>query len=139
MQMFRLYLVAFFLIFSAFAQADEEDFFKSSLVTINCGSHPQTGEVTVMLEIKQTNITSFKATAFGKKFQLSNKELSKLQTFSFINLHTTHSAGYKELGGHTIYFKFIKNHSYNNTNPKKEYTVVSLTENKGISVYSYTK
>ena len=138
MKKFRLsLLILFLLVFSNFTQASEDDLFPSTTIKIENGSHPQTGEVSAIIESNHQNITSFTALAFGKKFKLAKKDLSKLEGFSYLNLHITHSASYKELGGHTVNYKFIPSYAAGHTNQRKEYAIVFVTKEKGISVFKY--
>ena len=140
MKIYRLNIVILFLlVFSNSVHATEEDYFPSNTVIIDGGSHQQTGAVSASLKIEYGKITSFHAGAFGKKFELSKKDLLTLSAYSFLGVNITHSAGPKRGGGHSVNFKFIKAKGYNNTSSKTEYAIVFVSEFNGINIFEHSR
>jgi len=130
-------IIIFLLVFSSLIQASEDDLFPTTKIKIENGSHPQTGEVSAIIETDNQDITSFTAFAFGKEFKLEKQELTKLAGFTFLSIAVTHSASYEKLGGHTVNYNFIHGYGLGNRDQKKENAVVFVTNENGISVFNY--
>jgi hypothetical protein len=62
------------------------------------------GGVRIQIESPKGSIESVKITAFGRDIEIPDAELAKLKGVIYSEISISHEGGYKELGGHTIYF-----------------------------------
>jgi hypothetical protein len=120
-------------LFASVASASEEEFLAWSEVTITAVQHEQTGRVTFTAEVRDDAWRKVEADAFGKKYTLSKEQCAKLSGFPLSSIRTTHEAGYKGIGGHTVYFKFSKS-IIRDGKPVESKIIVSISREKGIDV-----
>ena len=115
-------------------RADEEEFLAWKSVTIKCANESTpAGAVSCEIATGDSGYASFTIHAFGKEFKLSAEELAKLKDFPLTSLSSRHSAGYKELGGYSVYFRFERKF-YEKEKLKTEVLYVTVTETKGLKV-----
>ena len=62
------------------------------------------GGVRIQIDSPEGGIKSVKITAFGKEVKIPEAELAKLKGMFYSEVAISHEGGYKEMGGHTIYF-----------------------------------
>lgn len=62
------------------------------------------GGVRIQIESPEIGIESVRITAFGRDIKIPDEEFAKLKGVMYSDVSITHEGGYKELGGHTIYF-----------------------------------
>jgi hypothetical protein len=78
----------------------------------------------------QGQITELKIGAFGKEFVVPRQKLARLVTLPANGIRISYEAGYKELGGRTIYIQFQMGF----TSSTKKQALVTLAEDGRITV-----
>jgi hypothetical protein len=91
--------------------ASEEEFAEWREAQLEFGRLGRAGKVKLKAQVEGTSYKEFEITAFGRKQTLSKKALSQLSGFPLRTLKVTHEAGYPQLGGYSVHFKF-EQHSY---------------------------
>ena len=115
------------------AFASEEDTLQWTSVTIQCGLTPEAGDISFEARTGETGWAACTVRAFGKEYVLPEAALAKLKGFPLSSLETTHEAGYEELGGHTVHFRFFR--TVNNPENKVVTEIIYVSVNKkGVSV-----
>ncbi len=103
-------------------------------VQIDCFETSETGRVGIAANVDDKNLASLRVTAFGQSFNLSPFDLKKINLFPLDSLKITHEAGYAELGGHTVHFKFQRAYYDKDQKLHNEVAVVSVSKGKGLEV-----
>ena len=62
------------------------------------------GRVRIQIESPKGSIESVKISAFGRDIKIPRAERAKLKGVIYSEVSVSHEGGYKEIGGHTIYF-----------------------------------
>ncbi|MCX6880581.1 MAG: hypothetical protein NTW21_43265 [Verrucomicrobia bacterium] len=115
------------------AIASEEDSLKWTSVIIQCGRTPEAGNISCEARTGEMGWAACTVRAFGKEYVLPEAALAKLKGFPLSSLETTHEAGYEELGGYTVHFRFAR--TVNNPENKVVTEIIYVSVNKnGISV-----
>ncbi len=115
------------------AIASEEDSLEWTSVTIQCGQTPEAGEISCEARTGEMGWAACTVRAFGKEYVLPEAALAKLKGFPLSSLRTTHEAGYEELGGYTVHFRFAR--TVNNPENKVVTEIIYVSVNKnGLSV-----
>jgi len=115
------------------AIASEEELLGWTSVVVECASAGEAGDVECEIKAGEDGWETFVIQAFGNTYSLAPAELGKLDGFPLSSLRTSHEAGYEELGGYTVHFRFDRNF-YNSDNVLvTEIIYVSVTEN-GVTV-----
>jgi hypothetical protein len=115
------------------AIASEEDSLEWTSVTIQCGRTPEAGEISCEARTGEMGWAACTVRAFGKEYVLPEAALAKLKGFPLSSLETTHEAGYEELGGYTVHFRFAR--TIRNPENKVVTEIIYISVNKnGISV-----
>ena len=127
-----LSLLAVLLVGSS-ARASEEEFLVWSEVRIVSVDRKDTGRVTFTAEVRDDAWRKVEATAFGKAHSLSEEQCARLGGFPLGRIRTTHEAGYEELGGHTVHFKF-KRSFYRESSLVEAEVIISISRGKGLKV-----
>ncbi|RUL70505.1 hypothetical protein [Dyella choica] len=68
----------------------------------------ESGNVTITGKQGNGGISELTIMAFGKQFKLDGEQLDKVKGFAVNGLQLSYEAGYKELGGRTIYIVLSK-------------------------------
>lgn len=68
----------------------------------------ESGPVTITGRQDDNGISKLSIVAFGKKFELGGEQLAKVRGLSINSLQLSYEAGYKELGGRTVYIVLSK-------------------------------
>lgn len=85
----------------------EEEFLAWQAVTVKCANEKTpAGPVSCEIAQKDAEYSSFTVRAFDKEFKLSAEDLAKLKGFPLSSLSTRHEAGYPQLGGYSVHFRF---------------------------------
>ena len=115
------------------ATASEEEFLGWTSAVIQCGKTSEAGDISCEIKTGEKGWEKFVIQAFGKTYTLPATDLGKLTGFPLSSLRTTHEAGYEELGGYTVHFRFDRTFY----NPEKklvtEIIYVSVTKN-GVTI-----
>jgi len=113
--------------------ASEEEFLKWAEVRIVSPQRPDTGRVVFAAKTDGDQYQQIAIEAFGRKHSVGGEVLAKLKGFPLNSLVTTHEAGYAELGGHTVHFKFKRSY-YKEGKLVQESVVLSVSKGKGLVV-----
>ncbi len=126
-------LIFALVISTAVATASEEEFLGWKASVIQCEKTPESGDVSCDIKMAEDGWEKFVIQAFGTTHTLTPSDLKKLKDFPLSSLRTTHEAGYAELGGHTVHFRFSR--TFYNTDRKllTEGIYVSVTKD-GVTV-----
>ncbi|QTN30922.1 hypothetical protein HZ994_00795 [Akkermansiaceae bacterium] len=62
------------------------------------------GGVRIQIESPKGSIDTVKITAFGREIEIPESEMAKIKHMIYSKVSISHEGGYKQLGGHTIYF-----------------------------------
>ena len=122
-----------FLVAGSAAHASEEEFLGWSEVRIVGIERKDVGRVTFTAEVREDAWRKVEAEAFGKKFSLGAQQCERLRGFPLSSIKTTHEAGYEQLGGHTVHFKFRRTF-YRDANRVEADVVISISRGKGLVV-----
>lgn len=125
-------LLAVFHLVSA-ALASEEEFLEWSEVRIIGIEREDTGRVTFSAQVQNDAWRKVEAAAFGKKYALDEQQCLRLTGFPLSSIKTTHEAGYEQLGGHTVHFRFRK-FLYREATVVESEVVVSISRVNGLHV-----
>lgn len=110
-------------------RASEEEFMAWQSITLKCANEKTpAGPVSCEITTGEAGYDAFVIRAFGQEFKLSADELAKLKGFPLSSLSTRHEAGYKELGGYSVHFRFQRA-----SGKKTEAIYVTVTQ-KGVRV-----
>src|SRR5688572_29140877 len=120
------FLLAFVVVAGPAAYASEEEFLGWAEVRIIGAEREDVGRVTFTAEVRDDAWRKVEAEAFGKKFSLDPKQCERLRGFPLSSIKTTHEAGYEQLGGHTVHFKFRKTF-YRDANLVEADVVISIS------------
>lgn len=123
----NILITLFIITLSTFAS--EEDLLPWKDFSIGLGKHPKTGEITVTGTLGRLGYTKLTVSCFGKTREIQGKILAKLVLFSPHTMTATHSTGYEQLGGHTLYLKFTRLLADVKGNRTTQRAVLSLPEN----------
>jgi len=113
--------------------ASEEDFLKWAEVRIVSPERPDTGRVVFAAKTDGDQYREIAIEAFGRKHPVGDEVLAKLKGFPLNSLVTTHEAGYPQLGGHTVHFKFKRSY-YKEGGLVQESVVLSASKGKGLAL-----
>lgn len=108
-------------------------------VNIDCFEAPQTGKVSIAAQGDDKGISALSVNAFGRSFTLETSDLQKIHSFPLDSLKVTHEAGYPQLGGHTVHFKFHRRYYDKEQKPHDEEGLVSVSKGKGLEVAVHEK
>ena len=115
------------------ATASEEDFLAWTSVVVQCGKTPEAGDISCEIKAGEKGWEKFVIQAFGKTHTLPAADLVKLSGFPLSSLQTTHEAGYEELGGYSVNFRFDRTFYNSDKKLVTEIIYVSVTK-KGFAV-----
>ena len=127
-----LSLLALLLVGSS-ARASEEEFLVWSEVRIVSVDRKDTGRVTFTAEVRDDAWRKVEATAFDKTYSLTEGQCARLAGFPLSSIRTTHEAGYEQLGGHTVHFKF-KRSFYRESSLVESELVISISRGRGLKM-----
>jgi hypothetical protein len=113
--------------------ASEEDFLAWTSAVIQCGRTPEAGDISCEIKTGDKGWQKFAIQAFGKTNTLSTTDLARLDGFPLSSLRTTHEAGYEELGGYTVHFRFERTFYSANKKLVTEIIYVSVCK-KGVTI-----
>ena len=116
--------------------ASEEEFVPWSEVRIVSPKHEQTGTVSLTAKLEGAEYKELAVEAFGKKYAIEKKDLARLAGFPPSSLVITHEAGYEQLGGHMVHFKWKRSYLDAGGKLVEEKALVSISKGKGLSVKS---
>lgn len=122
-----------FLVANSAAHASEEEFLGWSEVRIVGVERNDVGRVSFAAEVRDDAWRKVEAEAFGKKFSLDAQQCERLRGFPLSSIKTTHEAGYEQLGGHTVHFKFSRI-LYRDADLVEADVVISISRGKGLVV-----
>ena len=115
------------------AHASEEEFLQWSEVRIVTPEREDTGRVTFVAQVREESWQVVKIEAFGRNFSLDEEQRNHLNGFLLSSIRTTHEAGWEEVGGHTIYFKF-QHTRWDKDRLIEQSVVVAVSRGQGLSV-----
>ncbi len=98
-------------------------------VAIQCVETPEAGAVSCEIKTGEKGWKQFIIQAFGKTHALAPADLKKLDGFPLSSLRTSHEAGYEELGGCTVHFRFDRTFYNSDKKLVTETIYVSVTKN----------
>jgi len=94
--------------FAALASASEEGILAFGSFRIESPGIGESGPVAIAGTRSPEDLQSLTVEAFGKKVALSPAQLQDLSFASVNSVQLSYAAGYKELGGRTVYVQFAK-------------------------------
>ena len=118
----------------AVAHASEEEFIGWRTIKLDCGVVEKAGKISLTASADNTGIESFEIAAFGQTHRLSEADLKRLRGFPLNSLKVTHEAGYPQLGGHTVHFRFRKVYYDADKKLRQEDAIVSVDERHAVRV-----
>jgi hypothetical protein len=129
-----LFALLFPIFICRFVEGNEEDYMRWRTVKVDCFETSETGKVGIVAEVGDKGIASLHVTAFGQSFVLTPSDLKKINPFPLDSLKVTHAAGYVELGGDAVCFKFQRAYYDKEQKLHEEEAVVSISKGKGLEV-----
>jgi len=115
------------------AIASEEEFLGWTSAVIECASTREAGGVSCEIKAGENGWETFVIQAFGNTYRLAPADLRKLDGFPLSSLRTSHEAGYEELGGYTVHFRFDRKFYNSDNRLVTEIIYVSVNAN-GVTV-----
>lgn len=88
--------------------ASQEGILRMASFEATSGGIGESGPVTISGKQDDNGISKLTVTAFGRKFELDGEQLARVRGLSINGLQLTYEAGYKELGGRTVYIVLSK-------------------------------
>ncbi len=130
-----VYLVGFVAVISSFAWASQEGALALSTFSLESNGIGESGAVEVKGTISENKeVTALSVNAFGKTYIVPAEKLSKIQNGFYNGIQLSYEAGYKELGGKTIYIVLQSGF----TSGVTQRIMISLTESGTIEIESLT-
>lgn len=117
----------------SFASASEEELLEWTSAVIECAGSREAGDVSCEIKAGENGWETFVVRAFGKTHSLASADLRKLDGFPLSSLRTSHEAGYEELGGYTVHFRFDRTFYRSDNRLVTEIIYVSVNTN-GVTV-----
>lgn len=103
-------------------------------LTLDCGTIEKAGKVSLTATTDDTGFRRFEFVAFGQTHRLSEDDIKKLREFPLDSLLVTHEAGYPQLGGHTVYFRFRRTFYDADKKFRKQEITVSVDETHKVTM-----
>jgi len=113
--------------------ASQEQYLQWNEVRIVSPEREDTGKVVFDAKVDGDKLLEVTIEAFAKKHSVEKEDLRKLDGFPLSSLVITHEAGYEELGGHTVHFKFRRT-TYKEGKPIYESIMVDVSKGKGLKI-----
>jgi len=130
--MIKIILVAaimFLLTSSAFAS--QEGVLSLSSFTLQSEGIGESGPVSISGTTNDGNeFTALTVNVFGKEYKLSDEDLKKIPAKPYNGIQLSYEAGYKELGGKTLYIIL----QVGFTSGNRDRTLITITESGSIQV-----
>ena len=102
-----LFVIAILILTSTVSFASKEGILAFSSFNISSNGIGGSGPITVTgKQSNDSRIISLAIDAFGKKYEIDEKYLARCPKLSFNGIQLSYEAGYKELGGRTVYIQF---------------------------------
>lgn len=117
-------------LFTVTAHASREGLLQLSLFSIESTGIGNSGPVEVSGSQDDKGITTIRIKAFHKEFTPTKTQMSSLRNFTSNGIQLSYEAGYKAVGGRTIYLLFSKGFTLGQIQSR----LVTVNEAGGISI-----
>jgi len=124
-------LIGIMLLLTSNVFASQEGVLRLSSFTMQSEGIGESGPVSVSGTTNEENeFTELTVKVFGKEYKLSDEDLKKIPAKPYNGIQLSYEAGYKELGGKTLYIIL----QVGFTSGIKERTLIIITESGSIQV-----
>jgi len=130
-----LFIVMCFVPWLGSAFPSEEQFVPWGNVDITCPDISGSGIVRFRAKAESFRVVSVSVEAFGRQYTLSDDQIRQIGDFPLSSLSITHEGGYKELGGHTVHFKFRRMFYDASKELRDERLVISFPKESEIRIF----